>query len=85
MARLILFGKPVFVDEGEVLVDETQRHPGEERELVAVELFGEEPYPFKAANVAINSVFGVERVVSDLWGEEPFEVEANDRCFVGGE
>ena len=80
-----LVGESVFVDEGEVFVDEAQRHPGEERELISWELLGEEPYLFEAANVAVDGTFGVERVVSDLWGEEPFEVEANDRCFVGGE
>ncbi len=59
--------------------------PVEEGELISGELLGEEPYPFEAADVAVDGGFGVVGVVGDLWCEEPFEVEADDGCFVGGE
>src|SRR6266567_7416822 len=55
----LLGRKAVLVDEGEVLVDEPGRHPGEQGQLLAGVVGGQQPDPFEAADVVVHCLLGV--------------------------
>src|SRR5437588_8396025 len=75
----------VFLEEGQVLVDEAHGHAGEEGELLPGELRGQEPYPVEAPEVAVHRCFGVVGAHRDVRGGQPLEVEADDGRLVSGE
>src|SRR6266540_3413089 len=79
----LLGRKAVLVDEGEVLVDEPGRHPGEQGQLLAGVLGGQQPDPFEAADVVVHRLLGVVGARRDVRRGEPGDVQADDGCLVG--